>query len=145
MMTTPGILASINYRGEINLEGQQLGDQGCRELVKQVKESVKENGGQCLVTSINLKRNDIGDEGASYLVELIQFSMILHLSYNKLTNYGDDLLFEAINERRKQNLPSADFYSGYNPGIKRWWFQRILVHGPVSVPVGHDSNNNKQE
>jgi hypothetical protein len=111
----------VTFIGHVDLEGCGLGDKGCVELVARVKEAAC--GVECPIISINLKKNGIGDEGATYLSELMEFPILFYLSYNNLTNVGSDLLLGAILERRRLGLPHADFYCGFNPGIKAatWW------------------------
>jgi hypothetical protein len=123
----------------IDLEGMGIGDRGCIELVRKVKAMCGEEepgGADCPIISINLKHNGIGDEGATYLAELMGYPILFYLSYNNLTNEGSDLLFGAILERQKRGLPHADFYCGFNPGIKygTWW--EALFGGSVKQKSG---------
>jgi hypothetical protein len=109
----------------IDLEGVGIG--GAGEDVKAM--CGEEGGSDCPIISINLKRNGIGDEGASPSSWGTPSSSISH-------NEGSDLLFGAILERQRLGLSHADFYCGFNPGIKygTWW--ETLFGGSVKQKSG---------
>ena len=48
---------------------------------------------------INLKSNNIGDEGVKYLATLLRYPIVLYLDDNKLTNIGDGRLIKVIENR----------------------------------------------
>jgi hypothetical protein len=113
-------LELIAWRGAIDLEGQNIGDEGCR-ILSDLVEIAMENETTCPITSINLKRNNIGDEGARYLAKLMRYPINIYLGDNHLTNVGDDILMDVIQNRRKQNEPRADYFLGRNPGVLPEW------------------------
>lgn len=114
---------------QLDFEGRGLGNDDCRELSRLIEETLLLCSSS-LVVKINLKRNNIGDEGAVYLSRLLCYQNVrLYLGENCLTNKGDDLLYKVIEERRSEHLPHGDYYLGQNPGVKRNPLEVLFVKG----------------
>lgn len=82
-------------RGEVDLSRRGLTDEDCAAIVDILKPRLEQDPGA--VTILNLSYNEIKDEGARVLFELVSFPIELDLRHNQITKKGFGIIIEICN------------------------------------------------